>query len=89
MDFEWDCQKAASNLKKHGIDFADVTEVLYDELAITIKDMISSEERFITIGMDALARLLVVVYTWRQDSIRIISARKATSRERHIYQSYP
>jgi uncharacterized DUF497 family protein len=87
VDFEWDCQKAASNLKKHGINFADVTEVLYDELAITIKDTISSEERFITIGMDALARLLVVVYTWRKDCIRIISARKATSSERNRYES--
>lgn len=89
MDFEWDCQKAASNLKKHCVNFADAVEVLYDEAAITIKDSGSSEQRFITVGTDSLARVLVVVYTWREDRIRIISARKATSRERHRYESYP
>lgn len=88
MNFEWDCQKAASNLKKHGIDFADATMVFYDELAITIQDAVMGEERFITLGMDALARVVVVVYTWRGDRIRIISARKATPRERHRYEGY-
>jgi uncharacterized DUF497 family protein len=88
VDFEWDCQKAASNPKKHGIDFADVVMVFYNELAITIQDAVLGEERFITLGMDALARVLVVVYTWRGDRIRIISARRATPRERHRYESY-
>lgn len=89
MDFEWDCQKATSNLRKHGVNFADATEVFYDELAITIQDSVSNEERLITIGMDALARVLVVIYTWRGNRIRIISARKATPRERYSYESYP
>jgi len=78
MSFEWDRRKAASNLKKHGIDFADAAAVFYDESAITIQEDFAGERRFITLGMDALARILVVVYTWRSDSVRIISTRKAT-----------
>jgi len=85
--FEWDRQKANSNLRKHGVDFADATMVFYDEQAITIRDDVLEEGRFITLGTDALARVLVVVYTWRGDRIRIISARKATRRERHRYES--
>jgi uncharacterized protein len=85
VDLEWDCQKAASNRKKHGVDFAEASMVLYDESAITIKDEFLDDERFITIGMDDRARVLVVVYTWRGSHIRIISARKATLRERHQY----
>jgi uncharacterized DUF497 family protein len=81
VEFEWDIKKALSNLKKHGIDFADVIPVLEDERAVTIPDDHPDEERFVTIGMDALGRILVVVYTWRRNRIRIISARKATTRE--------
>jgi len=87
VQLEWDCRKADSNLKKHGIDLADAATVLFDELAITIRDDAFEEERFITLGMDALGRTLVVVYTWRGDRIRIISARKATPRERRRYES--
>ncbi len=54
MEYEWDEQKAASNLVKHGIDFADAAPVLEDEAAVTIADEFADEERFITIGMDAL-----------------------------------
>jgi len=61
--------------------------VLDDDLAITIRDETSGEERFVTLGIDALGRLLVVVYTSREDCIRIISARKATPRERRRYES--
>lgn len=82
MEFEWDEGKAKSNLRKHGVDFADAAAIFSDDLAMTIPDAHSDEERFITIGQDAFGRLLVVVYTWRDDSIRIISARKATARER-------
>ncbi len=87
MKFEWDCLKAATNLRKHGIDFADAVMVLDDDLAITIREEAGGEERFVTLGMDALGRLMVVVYTWRQDCVRIILARKATTRERHRYES--
>lgn len=79
--------KSASNSKKHGIDFADAATAFNDELAITIKDEIFGETRFITIGMDATGRVLVVVYAWRRDRIRIVSARKATPGERSQYES--
>lgn len=86
VEFEWDAQKARSNLRKHGVDFADCVSVFFDDLAITINDSSSDEERFITIGADALGRILVVVYTWRGERIRIISTRKATRRERKHYE---
>ncbi len=72
--FEWDEGKARSNLRKHGVDFADAAAIFDDDLAMTIPDPHADDERF--------GRLLVVVYTWRDDSIRIISARTATARER-------
>jgi hypothetical protein len=86
MRVEWDSQKAASNLKKHGIDFADAMTVLFDDMAISIVEDATGERRFVVVGMDALARVLVLVYTWREDCIRIISARKATPRERGSYE---
>jgi len=67
------------------ISFADAVEVLSDEYAITIEDRSSQEQRHTTIGLDALGRILVVFYTWRGENIRIISARKATARERAQY----
>jgi hypothetical protein len=87
MDYEWDTNKAQSNHQKHGIDFADTVSVFVDDFAITVMDEHPDEERFVTIGMDALGRVLVVVYTWRSEScIRLISARKATRRERQQYE---
>ena len=86
MDYEWDTHKAKSNLRKHGIDFADATTVFSDDYALTIPDDDPDEERFVTIGMDALGRILVVVYAWRGEHIRIISARKAESYECKQYE---
>jgi len=86
MDYEWDSNKARANLRKHGIDFADAVGVFEDELALTIDDEHPEEERFITIGMDTLGRILTVIYTWRGEVIRIISAREATARERKQYE---
>ena len=86
MRYQWDRNKASTNLNKHGIDFADAVSVFSDELAITIFDDRFEEERFITIGMDILSRILVVVYTLRDDEIRLISARKATRNERRQYE---
>lgn len=87
MEIEWDSRKAVANLHKHGVDFADAGTVLHDEQAVTISDEGSNEEdRFVTLGMDALGRVLVVVYTWREDRPRLISARKATRRERRQYE---
>ena len=86
MEFEWDPGKAARNLKKHGIDFADAALVFHDDLAVTVPDEDADEERFVTLGADALGRLLVVVYTWRDERIRIISARAAAASERRRYE---
>ena len=87
MGYEWDPAKARQNLRKHGVDFADAVTVLEDEAALTIRDPFSEQEqRWITLGVDALGRLLVVVYTWRGDRIRLISARPATPRERRQYE---
>lgn len=87
VDYEWDPAKAKSNLDKHEIDFADAVRVLADEFALTLFDDDSDEEdRFVTMGMDAKGRILVVVYTWREERIRIISARKAEKFERRQYE---
>lgn len=86
MVYQWDVNKANTNFYKHGIDFADAISVFADDLAITIEDERFDEERFITIGLDAFGQVLVVVYTWRGDEIRLISARKATRTEYQHYQ---
>jgi uncharacterized DUF497 family protein len=86
VEVEWDGRKAAANRKKHGVDFADAITALHDEMALTIKGEGTDEERFITTGTDALGRVLVLVYTWRDDRLRVISARKATARERRQYE---
>jgi len=85
VEFEWDREKADSNLRKHGVDFADAATVLHDEQALTFVEHTAGEERHVTLGMDALACLLVVVYTWRAGRARLISARKATAAERRQY----
>jgi hypothetical protein len=86
MNYEWDPNKAKSNYKKHGVRFADAVGVFEDEHAISIQDEHEHEDRYITIGRDFLSRILVVVYTFRDIVIRIISARKATARERKMYE---
>ena len=85
MSFEWDLKKAASNFRKHGVNFADAVNALEDELALTLDDDHPHEQRLITIGTEALGRVLVVVYSFRGETIRIISAREATPRERRQY----
>lgn len=86
MVYQWNPAKAAANLRKHGIDFADAISVFSDDLAITIPDERFDEDRFVTMGLDALGRVLVVVYSLRGNDIRVISARKATRQERQQYQ---
>ena len=86
MIYQWNRDKAATNLRKHGVDFADAVSVFSDDLAITIPDERFDEERFVSIGLDAFGRVLVVVYTLRGDEIRVISARKATRQERRQYE---
>ena len=84
--FQWDDDKAAENVRKHGIDFADAVGVLYDEYGLTLIEEHDDEQRHVTIGLDALGRVLVVVYCWRDDDVRLISARPATSAERKQYE---
>jgi len=86
MSYEWDSNKEESNYKKHRIKFADAVGVFEDENAITIHDEHKGEDRYVTIGGDFLSRILVVVYTFRDIIIRIISARKATAREKKMYE---
>ena len=90
MDFEWDPKKAHLNDRKHGVQFADAVSVLEDENALTTSEQAADgEKRFVTLGMDALGRIVVVVYTWRRDRVRMISARKATPNERLRYTEAP
>jgi uncharacterized protein len=74
------------NLEKHGIDLADAVSVFSDDLSITVCDERFDEERFVTIGIDAFSRVLVVVYTCRGQEVRLISARKATRPELTQYE---
>ena len=85
--YEWDPEKAAANQRKHGVDFATAASLFDDDRAITIHDPDSADEdRFVGIGMDLLARVLVVVFTLRGEQVRMISARKANSWERRQYE---
>lgn len=87
MLVEWDPAKARANARKHGVQFADAVAVLEDDRALTMRDTsVHEEERWVTLGLDGLGRVLVVVYAWRGESIRVISARKATARERRRYE---
>ncbi len=87
MKIRWDPQKAEANFQKHRIRFADAETVLFDPMTLTIEDqIIDQEQRFLSVGSDALGRTLVIVYSYHGDSIRLISARKATSKERKYYE---
>jgi len=90
VEIEWDPKKASSNLEKHGVDFADAAVALEDQMALTIEDPeCDDEQRFVSLCLDPIARILVVVYTWREHAVRIISARKATPTERARYEGEP
>ena len=87
--FEWDEEKAASNLEKHGVSFQEASTIFMDSLSSTISDPLHSfeEQRFVTIGESAKREVLVVVHTQRDTKIRIMSAREATRKERQNYES--
>jgi uncharacterized DUF497 family protein len=90
VGFEWDEEnKAGINFRKHGVRLPEAIPVFDDPYAITITDDESDpdEQRFVTLGMGAAGRLLVVVYTWRGEKIRIISARPAEAHEREQYEA--
>ena len=89
MDFEWSDAKAASNLKKHRVSFLEAMTVFADPLSLTGYDPAHSadEDRFLTMGTSDAGGLLLVSHTDRHDSVRIISARLATRRERKDYEN--
>ncbi len=90
MGFEWDeAAKAGANFRKHGVRIPEAIPVFDDPYAITNTDEESdpNERRFVTLGIGAAGRLLVVAYAWRGANIRIISARLAEAREREQYEA--
>ena len=89
MEFEWDIAKAESNWDRHGVGFAEAMTIFGDPLEVMIADPEHSETefRFVSIGRSGSGRLLVVAYTERDGRVRLISARKATPRERRDYES--
>lgn len=89
MKFEWDAAKSVDNLSKHGVSFEDASTVFGDPLAMTAPDPDHSagEPRFITMGVLTSGRLIVVCHADENDTIRIISAREASTHERKRYES--
>lgn len=88
LTFEWDEKKARENEQKHGVNFEEAKTVFNDPFSITIFDPNHSnnEDRFIDLGISAHRRILIVVYTERGETIRLISSREATRRERQSYE---
>jgi uncharacterized DUF497 family protein len=88
IKFDWHPTKARHNLRKHRIDFDEASTVFADTLSITIPDPVHSEdeERWVTIGLSNRHRLLVVVHTEEDETIRVISARRADRLERRKYE---
>ena len=88
MRIEWDPEKAKSNLKRHGISFEEAATALSDPMAATGADPDHSitEERYVTFGVSEKGRLVVVSHTEKDETIRIISARKASKGERELYE---
>ena len=88
MKFEWDKRKAIFNLKKHGVSFEEASTVFGDPLSLTIQDPkhLNKEDRYVTIGLSAKFRMIVVIHTDRGDNIRLISARLAIKVEKKDYE---
>jgi uncharacterized protein len=91
LHFQWDSRKAASNIKKHGVSFDEACTIFADPLSVTISDpaLSDAEDRYLDLGLSHRGRLVVVSYVERGDSIRIISARRASSLEKKQYESAP
>ncbi len=85
VEFDWDPAKARENIRIHGIDFADAVQVFANPHLPREDPDAEGEQRFVTLGMDDLGRVLVVVYTYRPGKIRVISARKASKKEGKEY----
>jgi uncharacterized DUF497 family protein len=89
VDVEWDPAKAATNLRKHGIDFLTAAAALDDPFGLTVTQERGGELRYLTLAQDAVGRVLVIVYTERQGRIRLVSARTASPQQRRAYQELP
>ena len=89
MRFDWDGNKAAANVKKHRVSFDEAVTVFYDPLAATFEDADHSddESRLVTVGYSVRGRLLVVCHSEHGAATRLISARRATARERKRHES--
>jgi hypothetical protein len=89
MKFEWNTDKAEKNERKHGISFQEALTVFRDALSLTYPDTDHSadEDRYLIIGLSSLGNVLIISHTFRNDIIRIISARKATKRELYFYEA--
>jgi len=85
-EWTWDPEKARANLRKHGVSFAEAVIALEDPLALTVPDRTREEERLVTVGQESEGRLIVVAWVPRGRGGRVLSARKATSRERRSYE---
>jgi hypothetical protein len=90
FEFEWDDEKAESNLKKHDVSFDEAATIFNDPNIATLADPDHSvdEERYVSLGVSVMMRLLSVSHTYRKERIRIINARKATSAEKKNYENY-
>jgi len=88
MEFEWDRKKAERNYARHKVSFDEAVTVFYDRLSATFDDPDHSigEQRFITVGFSSRERLLVVSHTDKGNTIRIVNARPATTRERKRHE---
>ena len=88
VEFEFDPAKAQANLRKHSVSFSHAEQALRDPMAVTMEDPDAiGEQRFVSLGMDALGRVLVVVHTQREERTRVISARKASRGESEQYHA--
>ena len=89
MKFEWNTDKATRNLQKHEVSFTEALSVFQDVLSLTYLDTDHSagEDRFLIVGLSSSGNVLVISHTFRNDIVRIISARKATKRERFFYEN--
>lgn len=88
LEFEWNPQKAASNLRKYGVPFEEASSVFGDEVATAYRDPDHSqhERRYLAIGTSARGRLLIIAYVYRGERVRIINARQVTKQEREMYE---
>ncbi|RIK31669.1 MAG: hypothetical protein DCC56_05660 [Anaerolineae bacterium] len=89
FEFEWDDEKAESNLEKHGVSFEEAATIFNDPYIATIADPDHSmdEERYVSLGVSVVMRLLSVAHVYRNERVRLISARKATKAEKKYYEN--